>query len=307
MLSILIPVFNEQDNLQSIYDRLLAVIIPLNLDYELLFINDGSTDNSLAIIKGFESINKNVKFISFSRNFGHQIAISAGIDKCKGTKAVFIDADLQDPPELIVELLAKMEEGYNVVYAQRSNRKGERFLKKITAKWFYILLNKLTKINIPLDTGDFRIIDNKILEHLRKMPEKHKFLRGQIAWMGFKQTYITYDREARLNGQTGYTFRKMARLAIDGITSFSNWPLRLATLSGFAFSIIGFFLIIYTLYSRYIIKDFVPGWASQMITLVFIGGIQLIGIGIIGEYISRMNDNIRNRPLYIIEEQNTPD
>ncbi len=307
MLSILIPVFNEQDNLQSIYDRLLAVIIPLNLDYELLFINDGSTDNSLAIIKGFESINKNVKFISFSRNFGHQIAISAGIDKCKGTKAVFIDADLQDPPELIVELLAKMEEGYNVVYAQRSNRKGERFLKKITAKWFYILLNKLTKINIPLNTGDFRIIDNKILEHLRKMPEKHKFLRGQIAWMGFKQTYITYDREARLNGQTGYTFRKMARLAIDGITSFSNWPLRLATLSGFAFSIIGFFLIIYTLYSRYIIKDFVPGWASQMITLVFIGGIQLIGIGIIGEYISRMNDNIRNRPLYIIEEQNTPD
>jgi hypothetical protein len=214
---------------------------------------------------------------------------------------------LQDPPELIVELLAKMEEGYNVVYAQRSNRKGERFLKKITAKWFYILLNKLTKINIPLNTGDFRIIDNKILEHLRKMPEKHKFLRGQIAWMGFKQTYITYDREARLNGQTGYTFRKMARLAIDGITSFSNWPLRLATLSGFAFSIIGFFLIIYTLYSRYIIKDFVPGWASQMITLVFIGGIQLIGIGIIGEYISRMNDNIRNRPLYIIEEQNTPD
>jgi glycosyltransferase involved in cell wall biosynthesis len=307
VLSILIPVFNEQDNLQSIYDRLLAVIIPLNLDYELLFINDGSTDNSLAIIKGFESINKNVKFISFSRNFGHQIAISAGIDKCKGTKAVFIDADLQDPPELIVELLAKMEEGYNVVYAQRSNRKGERFLKKITAKWFYILLNKLTKINIPLNTGDFRIIDNKILEHLRKMPEKHKFLRGQIAWMGFKQTYITYDREARLNGQTGYTFRKMARLAIDGITSFSNWPLRLATLSGFAFSIIGFFLIIYTLYSRYIIKDFVPGWASQMITLVFIGGIQLIGIGIIGEYISRMNDNIRNRPLYIIEEQNTPD
>lgn len=307
MLSILIPVYNEKDNLQSIYDRLLAVVNGLNLDYELLFINDGSTDESLSIIKEFQSQNANVRFISFSRNFGHQIAISAGIDHCKGEQAVFIDADLQDPPELIGALIEKMKEGYNVVYAQRADRKGESFFKKITAKWFYKIINKLTKINIPVDTGDFRIIDSKILAHLRNMPEKHKFLRGQIAWMGFKQSFVTYNREARANGETGYTLSKMTRLAIDGITSFSNWPLRLATLSGFAFSIIGFFLIIYTLYSRYIIKDFVPGWASQMITIVFIGGIQLIGIGIIGEYISRMNDNIRNRPLYIIEEQNTSD
>lgn len=307
MLSILIPVFNEQENLQSIYDRLLAVVNDLKIEYEFLFINDGSTDNSLALIKNLQAQNAQVKYISFSRNFGHQIAISAGIDHCQGTQAVFIDADLQDPPELIGDLINKMNEGYNVVYAQRANRKGESYFKKTTAKLFYKLLNKLTKINIPVDTGDFRIIDDKILAHLRKMPEKHKFLRGQIAWMGFKQSFVTYDREARIKGETGYTFRKMARLAIDGITSFSNWPLRLATLSGFAFSIIGFFLIIYTLYSRYIIKDFVPGWASQMITIIFIGGIQLIGIGIIGEYISRMNDNIRNRPLYIIEEQNTGD
>jgi dolichol-phosphate mannosyltransferase len=220
--------------------------------------------------------------------------------------SVFIDADLQDPPELIADMNTKMDEGFDVVYAKRMNRKGESWLKKASARIFYVLLNKLTRIEIPLDTGDFRMVNQKVLKHLRQMPEKQKFLRGQISWLGFRQSYVSFNREPRFKGQTGYSYTKMIKLALDGITSFSNWPLRLATISGFAFSFIGFFLIAYTLYSRYIIKDYVPGWASQMITMVFIGGIQLIGIGIIGEYISRMNDNIRNRPLYIIEESNLP-
>ncbi len=306
MISVLIPVYNEEENLRVIHERLSSVLGAMSMPYELLFINDGSKDQSLAIIRDLCAADEHSRFISFSRNFGHQIALSAGIDLCNGDRAVFIDADLQDPPELIADMNTKMDEGFDVVYAKRMNRKGESWLKKASARIFYVLLNKLTRIEIPLDTGDFRMVNQKVLKHLRQMPEKQKFLRGQISWLGFRQSYVSFNREPRFKGQTGYSYTKMIKLALDGITSFSNWPLRLATISGFAFSFIGFFLIAYTLYSRYIIKDYVPGWASQMITMVFIGGIQLIGIGIIGEYISRMNDNIRNRPLYIIEESNLP-
>ena len=306
MISVLIPVYNEEENLRVIHKRLSSVLGAMSMPYELLFINDGSKDQSLSIIRDLCAADEHSRFISFSRNFGHQIALSAGIDLCNGDRAVFIDADLQDPPELIADMNTKMDEGFDVVYAKRMNRKGESWLKKASARIFYVLLNKLTRIEIPLDTGDFRMVNQKVLKHLRQMPEKQKFLRGQISWLGFRQSYVSFNREPRFKGQTGYSYTKMIKLALDGITSFSNWPLRLATISGFAFSFIGFFLIAYTLYSRYIIKDYVPGWASQMITMVFIGGIQLIGIGIIGEYISRMNDTIRNRPLYIIEESNLP-
>jgi dolichol-phosphate mannosyltransferase len=197
-----------------------------------------------------------------------------------------------------------MLEGNNVVYARRRSRKGESQLKKLTARIFYKLMQRITNINIPLDTGDFRIVDRKIIDQLKRMPERHKFLRGQISWLGFRQGFVDYDREARIAGETGYTYRKMIRLALDAITSFSNLPLRLATLSGFAFAFVGFLLLLYTLYSRFVTKIYVAGWASQMITIIFIGGIQLIGIGIIGEYVNRMNDNIRNRPLYVIDETN---
>ena len=226
------------------------------------------------------------------------------MDLCKGTEVVIIDADGQDPPELISELYKKLNEGYEIVYAKRKSRKGESALKLLTARWFYKILAKLTSIDIPMDTGDFRIIHRKVVDQINKMPEKQKFLRGQMAWVGFRQTFVEYDRDERMSGDTGYTFRKMFRLAMDGITSFSNFPLRVATISGFACAFIGFFLIIYTLYSRYVLKDYEPGWSSLMITIVFIGGIQLIGIGIIGEYISRIYDNIRNRPLYIVDETN---
>jgi dolichol-phosphate mannosyltransferase len=267
-------------------------------------VNDGSKDKSGEILNQLASENKAVKYIHFSRNFGHQVAVSAGLDFAQGDKVVIIDADGQDPPEVIEQLYLKSLDGYEVVYAKREQRQGESMMKKATAKWFYRVLNRITHIDIPLDTGDFRIIDRKVVEQLRKMPERHKFLRGQISWIGFNQTHVTYKREERMSGETGYSYAKMIRFALDGITSFSNWPLKIATISGFLFSIVGFLLIMYTLYSRYVIKDYTPGWASQMITMVFIGGIQLIGIGIIGEYISRMNENIKERPLYIISDSN---
>jgi dolichol-phosphate mannosyltransferase len=217
---------------------------------------------------------------------------------------VIIDADLQDPPELIAEMRAKMSEGYEVVYARRNKRSGESFMKRWTAKMFYRLLAKITSIDIPLDTGDFRIMDRKIVEVLKNMPEQQKFLRGQISWAGFRQTYITYDRDQRNAGETGYTYKKMIRLALDGITSFSNWPLKVATISGFVVSGITFLIALYALYARFISKDYVPGWTSLILAVLFIGGVQLITIGIIGEYISRLSANVRKRPLYIVNDSN---
>jgi len=304
-LSIIIPVYNEQDNIKLLFDRIDAVVNKMGLtDTEFIFINDGSRDQSLQVIQSLSNQNSNVKFINFSRNFGHQIAVSAGLDHSKGDSILLIDADLQDPPELIPDLYSKLREGFEVVYAKRISRHGEGPFKKITAKLFYRILARITSISIPLDTGDFRIIDKKVVDVLKQMPEQQKFLRGQISWIGFSQTFIEYDRDERLAGKTGYTYRKMAHLAIDGITSFSNFPLKFATIAGFVVSGISFFLIIYALYSRFISKDYEPGWASLMLTILFIGGIQLIGIGIIGEYISRISDNVRNRPLYIIKDTN---
>jgi len=304
MLSVVIPVYNEGENLRVVYDRLVLVLQKLNVGYEVIFVNDGSADNSLEVIKDLTESDALAKYVNLSRNFGHQIAVCAGLDFAKGEKVVIIDADGQDPPETIEKLYLKSLEGFEVVYAKRKSRKGDSMFKKSTAKWFYRILQKLTKIDIPVDTGDFRIIDKKVVEQLRRMPERQKFLRGQISWIGFRQTSVEFEREARLGGETGYTIGKMIRLALDGITSFSNFPLRLATISGFLFSIIGFFLILYTLYARFVTQDYEPGWASQMITIIFIGGIQLIGIGIIGEYISRISDNVRSRPLYVVDETN---
>ncbi|MBT8326236.1 MAG: glycosyltransferase, partial [Bacteroidia bacterium] len=214
------------------------------------------------------------------------------------------DSDGQDPPFVIGEMLDKMNEGYDVVYASRTKRENESVLKKLTASIFYKTLNRITSIEIPLNTGDFRVINRKVVEALKQMPEKQRYLRGQIAWLGFNQTSVSYERKGRSAGETGYTYRKMIRLALDAITSFSNWPLRLATISGFVCAFLGFILILYTLYGRFVLKQYEPGWPSLMITIVFLGGIQLLGIGMIGEYISRINDNVKNRPLYLIEETN---
>ena len=303
-ISIVIPVFNEEHTIPELYSRLTNSVKKVSDNYELIFVNDGSKDHSLTVLKQFAEKDSHIKYISFSRNFGHQIAVTAGFNYCRGNTVVIIDADLQDPPELIKELYEKMKEGYDVVYAKRKSRQGESFLKKLTAKAFYRILSKITTVDIPLDTGDFRIISRKIVNVLNKMPEQHKFLRGQISWVGFKQTFIEYDRAERVAGKTGYTYRKMIKFAIDGITSFSNFPLKFATITGFLFSIIAFLLMLYTLYSRFISRIYQPGWASLMITVLFIGGIQLIGIGVIGEYVSRLSDNVRNRPLFIVNETN---
>lgn len=302
-LSIIIPVFNEEENLPELYNRLTKSAQSITENYELLFVNDGSKDNTLLALKSY-STDTHLKYISFSRNFGHQVAVTAGLNNCRGNIVAIIDADLQDPPELIKDLYEKMKDGYDVVYAKRRSRQGESFLKKLTAKLFYRLLSKITTVDIPLDTGDFRIISRKIVDVLNKMPEHHKFLRGQISWVGFRQTYVEYDRAERAAGTTGYTYRKMIRFALDGITSFSSFPLKFASLAGFAVSFIAFMFIIYSLYGLYVLKTNIPGWTSLMLSVLFIGGIQLLCIGIIGEYIGRISSEIRNRPLYVISETN---
>lgn len=245
-----------------------------------------------------------VFFINFSRNFGHQIAVTAGLDQCRGKAAVIIDGDLQDPPELIPEMYAKYKEGYEVVYAQRAERQGETWFKKISAKVFYRILRKSTSIDIPLDTGDYRLIDQKVVEYLRKMPEQNKFLRGQIAWLGFRQTHVLFNRDKRRYGTTGYPLSKMIRFAMDGFTSFSDKPLSMVTQLGFIFSGIAFLIVLYALFSYFILDKAITGWASLIISSMFIGGVQLVSIGIIGAYLSRINKNILNRPLYIIESTN---
>lgn len=306
-LSIIIPIYNEEGNIPVLYNRLKSVADSIGVTYELIFINDGSKDASLPLIINLANQDTNVKYINFSRNFGHQIAVTAGIDHCSGNAIAIIDADLQDPPELIQDLYNKMKDGFQVVYARRNSRSGESFMKKFTAKMFYRILARITSIKIPVDTGDFRIMDRKIVEVLKQMPEQQKYLRGQIAWAGFNQTYIMYDRNERNAGETGYTYKKMIRFALDGITGFSNLPLKIATMAGFVVSGITFIISLYALYSRFVSKDYVPGWTSLILAVLFIGGVQLITIGLIGEYISRMSANVRNRPLYIISDNNIQD
>jgi dolichol-phosphate mannosyltransferase len=303
-ISVIIPIYNEEGNIPLLHERLTKVMQGIGVEYELVFVNDGSVDKSMELIKELNKKDSNIKYIDLSRNFGHQIAVSAAIDKVQGDAVVIIDADLQDPPELIKEMYAKMKEGFEVVYAKRKKRAGESFFKLLTAKVFYRLMSKITNFEIPVDTGDFRIMHRKIVEILRIMPEKSKYLRGQIAWMGFNQTYVEYDRGARHKGETGYPFKKMLSFAIDGITSFSNFPLKLITYFGFIASFIAFIVIIYALYSWYFLDSTNAGWTSTMVSILFIGGVQMIAIGVIGEYLSRMNNNVKNRPLYIIKESN---
>ncbi len=302
--SIIVPVFNEEANIFSLYDRLLKILTTLTDSYEIIFINDGSKDNSLLLLKELASSNKTVKYINLSRNFGHQIAVSAGIDHCTGERVIIIDADLQDPPELIIQMAIEMDKGFDVVYAKRKKRKKETFLKLLTAKLFYKLLTSITNVSIPVDTGDFRMVSKRIIGVLKQMPETNKFLRGQISWIGFNQTYVEYDRDERFGGKTGYTYKKMIRLALDGITSFSDLPLKMATFLGFLVSTFTFIMIVYVLYSKFVLNDAIQGWASLMLSIVFLGGVQLLSLGIIGEYISRIFNNVRNRPLYVIEGSN---
>lgn len=304
-ISVVVPIFNEAPGLPELYDRLVASLEPITPDFELIFVNDASSDNSLLMLRALAGRDKRVKFISFSRNFGHQIAVTAGLEHSAGKAVVIIDGDLQDPPELIPEMVAQYQKGFKVVYARRRSRSGESFFKKLTAKLFYRILVRLTGVKIPIDTGDFRLIDRVIVEQLKLMPEPNKFLRGQIAWMGFRQTFVEFDRDARKYGKSGYPLSKMLRFALDGITAFSDVPLKLATTAGFVVSFIALLVIIYALIAHFFLDETITGWTSLIVSSMFIGGIQLISIGIIGEYISRINNSVRQRPLYIVEESNT--
>lgn len=306
-LSVVVPIYNEESNLPVLYNRLdkaVGEISGLN-KVEFIFVNDGSKDGSLELIKGYAKRDKRVKYLDFSRNFGHQIAIFAGIENSSGEAVVSIDGDLQDPPELIPGLYAKYREGNDVVYARRKKRKGGSLLKKMAYKTFYRLLSKITSVEIPLDTGDFRLINRKVVNCLKDMPEQEKFLRGQIAWMGFNQDEVIYDRDARASGEPGYTYGKLIKLAIDGITSFSSFPLKVASIMGFVVSFISFLLIGWVVFAKFYNPNYdVQGWYSLMVSVLFIGGVQLISIGVIGEYISRINNNVKKRPLYLVGESN---
>lgn len=304
--SVIIPIYNEEANIDTLYARLLGVLESMQVSFEFIFINDGSRDQSLHLLHLLAARDERVRYIDLSRNFGHQIAVTAGLDHAAGHAVVIIDADLQDPPELIPALYQKLREGYEVVYARRRSRQGESAAKKLTARLFYRILASITNISIPVDTGDFRIISHKVVEGLRRMPEQNKFLRGQISWIGYRQTYVEYDRAERAGGETGYTYRKMIRLALDGITAFSDAPLKFATLMGFAVSGIAFVVMLYTLYSRFVSHDYEPGWASLMVSILFMGGVQLIAVGIIGEYLARLSANVRQRPLYFVADTNLP-
>jgi len=303
-LSVIIPIYNEEKVIPELYERLHAAAGQITTNHELIFVNDGSADGSLEQLVEICSQDPRVFYIQLSRNFGHQVAVSAGIDACRGQAVVIIDGDLQDPPELIPELYEKYKQGFEVVFARRTKRKGEGFFKRFSARQFYRILQNVTSIDIPVDTGDFRIIDRKVVEYLRQMPEQNKFLRGQIAWLGFRQAEVLFSRDERKHGKSGYSFGKMFRFALDGITGFSDTPLRLVTKIGFSISFISFIIILYAIYSHFILERTITGWTSLIISSMFIGGVQLISIGVIGEYISRINRNVLQRPLYIIEKSN---
>ena len=300
----IIPSYNEERNVGIMHERLTKTLSEITDSYEMIFVNDCSKDQTLLRIKELAERDSHVKYLSFSRNFGHQIAVSAGLDFCTGEAVVIIDGDLQDPPELISKMYERYKEGYKVVYAKRKTREGETWFKKATAKIFYRLLASMTSIDIPVDVGDFRLIDRVIVEHLRNMPEKSKYIRGQIAWIGYKQTFVEYHRDARLYGTTNYPLKKMLRFALDGITAFSDKPLKIASGLGIFSAIVSLLALVYALVSHFCFHATITGWTSLILSVLFIGGVQLITIGIIGEYIARINNDVRNRPLYILDEKN---
>lgn len=302
-LSVVVPVFNEEEILTQFYAEVKSALS--KFEFELIFVNDGSTDRSFQLIETISKEDSRVKFIDFSRNFGHQAALFAGLEFAGGELICFMDADLQDPPALIPEMIEKLKnENADVIYAVRKKRRGTSLSKKLLYWIFYRLLAGSSKIEIPLDSGDFRIFNRQVAQSVKSMPESTKFLRGQMAWTGFKQGSVSYERPQRHSGKSGYTTQKLFHLAGDGIIGFSNWPLHFVFFSGVIAFFIAVCLGIYALVS-FLFYDATPrGWTSLMITVLFIGSIQLLGIGIIGEYISRMMAELRKRPAYIIKQKN---
>ncbi|MDD3364532.1 MAG: glycosyltransferase family 2 protein [Syntrophomonas sp.] len=301
--TIIIPVYNEEAVIQEAYHRLTRVMESTGESYELMFINDGSQDRTAELIEGFAEKDECVKLLDFSRNFGHQIAITAGMDYARGDAIVIIDADLQDPPELIPKMIEKWKEGYEVVYAKRSQRKGETLFKKLTAALFYRLMGAMSEVKIPLDTGDFRLMDRKVCDAMQSIREKNRFVRGLVSWVGFRQTAIEYVREERYAGETKYPMKKMLRFSMDGITSFSYKPLKMATYLGFIVSSVSFVYLIVSLGQKIFTASTSAGWSSLIACLMLLNGVMFILFGILGEYIGRIYDETKNRPLYILRNK----
>ena len=303
IITLLIPVYNEESVLLQLFKRLdeFTKNTP-NYQFEFLFINDGSTDKSFSIIAEQSKKDSRISYINLSRNFGKEIAMIAGIDHVKSDALVIIDADLQDPPEIIQEMISHWEDGYDDVYARRNNRQGETWLKKKTSQWYYRILQKSTNIPIQVDTGDFRLLDRRCIEALQKFRESQRNTKAIFSWIGYKKKEIFYDRDPRLSGQTKWNYRKLLNLAIDGITSFTTAPLRMATIFGFIISFIAFVWIIYLLVRPLFGVSTGAGYSSLMAVILFLGGVQLLSLGIIGEYVGRIFIETKNRPLYLMEE-----
>jgi dolichol-phosphate mannosyltransferase len=295
--------YNEEEVIAETYHRLKKVMDETGESYELVFVNDGSRDRSAAIIADLARIDDHMRLIDFSRNFGHQIAVTAGLDYAQGQSVVIIDADLQDPPEVIPQMLEKWREGYDVVYGKRLKRQGETAFKKFSAFAFYRILGALANDNIPKDTGDFRLIDRKVCDAMKAFHEKNRFLRGMVNWVGFKQVALEYVRDERWAGETKYPLKKMLKFAADGIFSFTYKPLKLATYIGFLLSISGFLYLVYVLYQRLFTNYTQSGWASIIAVNLVFNGITLIILGIIGEYVGRIYEEVKGRPLYIVKEE----
>lgn len=302
-LSVIVPMYNEEEVIEVTYNRLRSVLQSLGETYEIVFVNDGSRDKTASIVRQICEKDHAVKLLDFSRNFGHQIAVTAGMDHASGRAVVLIDADLQDPPEIILDMVAKWREGYDVVYGKRVERKGETWFKKTTAAAFYRLLRAMTSVNIPVDTGDFRLMDRKVCDALTGMRERSRFIRGMVSWAGFKQTSVEYVREERFAGETKYPLRKMLKLSLDAITSFSTKPLKIAGVLGFLLSAAGFIYLFVVLYQRLFTDSTSPGWTSLIVISLLFHGITLSLLGVLGEYIGRIYEETKGRPLYLVSEK----
>lgn len=302
-LSVVSPVFNEEAVIRSFYDELVRVLREVGVSYEVVFVDDGSRDGTfiaLSLIRNEDP--GHVRVVRLARNFGHQLAITAGMQAAKGQAVVVMDCDLQDPPALIADFLRHWREGNQVVYGRRTSRRNETWFKKFSAFLFYRLLRRLTRIDIPADAGDFYLLDRRVLDILNGMEERHRFLRGLIAWSGFRRVAVEYVRQGRLAGETKFSLWKMFKFSLDAVTSFSFVPLRMVSFFGFLVSLVAFVGILVTAYIKLFTAYTVTGWASLMVVVLFLGGIQLVSIGIIGEYIARIGDDVKRRPLYTVQE-----
>jgi polyisoprenyl-phosphate glycosyltransferase len=304
LLSVVVPCYNEEESIADTHRRLAQALATLaNVTWEIVYVDDGSTDGTPADLRTIQASDRRVRMIRLSRNFGHQIAVTAGLEHAAGDAVVIIDADLQDPPEVIDQMLARWREGYDVVYGRRVQRTGETRFKVVSAKYFYRLLDRLSEIEVPLDVGDFRLIDRKVVRALHRMPEQARFLRGMVAWAGFRQVAVDYDRAPRAAGTTKYSFWKMVSLAVGALSSFSIKPLRLAIWMGFVASGIALAGVVYALVVRLFTDNWVPGWAALFIAVLFVGGVQLISLGIVGEYVGRIYNEVKRRPLFLVAER----